>query len=79
MLKHNDHTIVSVMKCQKPSPDCYDIINQSLEETTERSITMTSSTSAGRRSSTMLRNGCLKIGYQLWQKGEERRKDFNIA
>ena len=27
----------------------------------------------------MPRNGYLKIGYQLWQKEEELRKDFNIA
>ena len=68
-----------VLTCPKPSPDCYDVINQSLEEATERSTTGISSTSAGRRSSTMLRNGYLKIGYQLWQKGDERRKYFNIA
>ena len=68
-LKHNDHTITSVMKCQKPSPDCEDMINQSLEEAMEQSTTVTSSKSAGRRSSTMLRNGYLKIGYQLWQEG----------
>ena len=79
MLKQNDHTIISVMKCQKPSPDCYDMINQSLEDATERSTTVTSSKSAGRRSSTMLRNGYLKIEYQPWEKGEERRKCVNIA
>ena len=28
---------ISVKECQKPSPDCYDMINQSLEEATERS------------------------------------------
>ena len=66
-------------KCQKPSPDCYDMINQSPEEATEQSTTVTSSKSAGRRISTMLRNGYLKIGYQLWQKEEVRRKGFNIA
>ena len=78
-MKQNDHMIISVMKCQKPSPDCYDMINQSWEEATERSTTVTSSTSARRRSSTMLRNCYLKIGYELWQKEVERRKDFNIA
>ena len=52
--------------------------DQSLEEATEQSTTVTSSTSAGGRSSTMLRSGYLEIGYQLWQ-NEERRKDFNIA
>ena len=31
-MKQNDHMITSVIKCQKPSPDCYDMINQSLEE-----------------------------------------------
>ena len=31
------------------------------------------------QSSMVLRNGHLKIGYQLWHKEEERRKDFNIA
>ena len=30
-LKHNDHTIKSVMKCQKQSLDCCGMINQSLE------------------------------------------------
>ena len=40
-----------------------------------RSTTVTSQTSAGRRSSTMLRNSYLK----LWQMKEERRKKFNIA
>ena len=53
--------------------------DQSIEESTERSTTVTSWKSAGRRSSTILHNGYLKIGYQNWQKGEERRKDFNIA
>ena len=37
IMKQNDHMVTSVMKCQKPSPDCYDMINQSLEEATERS------------------------------------------
>ena len=78
-LKHNDHMITSVMKCQKSWPDCYDMMNQSLEEATKQSTTTSSSKSAGRRSSTMLRNGYLKIGYQLWQKEEERRKEFNTA
>ena len=67
------------MKCQKPLPDCYDMIEQSLEELTEQSSTMTSLKGAGRRSSTVLRNGYLKIGHQIWQKGEERRKDFITA
>ena len=53
------------------------MVKQSLEEATEQSSSMTSSKSAERRSSMVLRNGYLKIGYQLWQK-EERRKDFNI-
>ena len=35
--------------------------------------------SAGGRSSTVLRNGYLKIWNQLWQKEEERRRDFNTA
>ena len=47
--------------------------------TMERSTTVTSSKSAGRSSSTMLRNDYLKIGYQPWQKEEERRKDFTIT
>ena len=54
------------------------MINQFLEEATEQSTTVTSSKSAG-RSSTMLRNGYLKIGYQLWQQEEEPRKGFNIS
>ena len=53
--------------------------DQSLEEATEQSTTVTSSKSAGRRSSTMLHSGYLNIGYQHWQKEEELRKDFNIA
>ena len=71
-LKQIGQTITSVIKCQKPWPDCYDMINQSLEEATEQSTAVTSSKNAGRRSSTMLRNGYLKIGYQLWQTEEER-------
>ena len=46
---------------------------------TEQSITTTSLKNAGRSSSSMLRNGQLKIGCQLWQKVEEKRKGFNIA
>ena len=34
-LKHNDHTIKSVSKCQKKSLDHCDMINQFLEEATE--------------------------------------------
>ena len=37
-LKHNDHTIKSVLTCQKPLPDCYDMIKQSLEGCTEQYI-----------------------------------------
>ena len=56
------------------------MINQSLEEATERCSTMASSKTAGRRRSSMvLRNGHLKIEYQLWQKEEERGKASNIA
>ena len=64
---------------KKPLPDCYDMIKQSLEGLTEQSSTMTSSKSAGRRSSMVFRNGHLKIGYQFWQKEEELRTDFNIS
>ena len=71
--RSHDHKCSDVSKSHY-----YDMINQSLEEATERSSTMTSSTSAGRRSSMVLRNGHLKIGYQLWQK-EELRKGFNVA
>ena len=77
-IETHDHTIISVMKCQKPSPGWHDMIFHSLEEAMERSTTVTSLTSAG-RSSTMLRNGHLKIGYRPWHKEEERRQDFNIA
>ena len=50
------------------------MINQFLEEATEQSTTVTSSKSAGRRtSSTMHCNGYLKIGYQLWQKRSEEK------
>ena len=66
-------------KFQKPSPECYDMINQFFEEATEHSTTVTSSKNAGGRSSTVLCNGYLKIGYQFWQNGEDRRKYFNIA
>ena len=48
-LKHNDQAIKSVLKCQKPSPDCYDMVKQSIEILTEQSSPMTSSKSAGRR------------------------------
>ena len=78
-LQHNGHTITSVVKCQKQSLDCCDMIKQSFEETTERSTTVTSLKSAGGRSSTTLRSGFLKIGYQKWQRKEERRKDANIV
>ena len=54
---------ISVLECQKHSPDCYEVINQSLEEATERPTTVTSSKSAGSRSSTTLRNDYLKIGF----------------
>ena len=64
------------MKCQKPSPDCYDMIKQSLEEATERSTTVTSSKSVGRRSSTMLRNGYLETGYI--NSGKRRRSEEKI-
>ena len=36
ILKHNDHTIMSVTKCQKPWPDCYDMIKQSLGKSSEQ-------------------------------------------
>ena len=55
------------------------MINQFLEEATEQSTTVTSSKSAGGRSSTVLRNGYLEIEYQLWHEEEERRRDFNTA
>ena len=41
----------------KPLSDCYDMIKQSFAEVTEQSSTMTSSKSAGRRSSMVLRDG----------------------
>ena len=56
-----------------------DMIKQSLEEVTEQSSTMTSSKSAGRKSSIDLRNNHLQIGYQLWLKQEELRTYINIA
>ena len=73
--------MIGVFECQKLSPDCYDMINQSIEEATERSTTVTSSKSAGSRSSTTLRSDYLKIGYQNWQKEEDaaKKKDFLIA
>ena len=65
------------MKCQKPGPDCYD---RSISPSRKRrSNPVTSSKSARGRSSTVLRNGYLKIGYQLWHKEKERSKDFNTA
>ena len=73
ILKHNDHIIISVTKCQKPSPDSYDMINQSLKEATERSTTVTSLKSAGWRSSTVLRKGYLDI-----DSGKRRRSKENI-
>ena len=56
------------------------MINRSLlEEATEQSATVTSSNSAGSRSSTTLRNGYLKVGYQLSQWEEDLRKDFQYC
>ena len=52
------------------------MINQFLEEATERSTTETSSKSAGGRSSTVLRNGYLKIEYQTLAKGRGAMKRF---
>ena len=52
------------------------MINQSLEEATERSTTVTSLTSAGSRSSTTFRNVYLKIGYQTLAKGGGAKKRF---
>ena len=59
--RSHDHKCV--VKCQKPSPDYYDMISQSLEEAAEQSTTATSLKNARRRrkrrrrSTTMLRNG----------------------
>ena len=77
--KHNDQTIIRVLKCQKPLPDCYGTIQQFLEDLTEQSSTMISLKSAGRRSSVMLRNGRLKIGSQFWRKGEGAKKRFQYC
>ena len=55
------------------------MINQFLEEATERSTAMTSLKNAGGRSSTTLRSDYLKIGCQNWQREEERRKDSNTV
>ena len=79
MDRHWNTTIKSVSKCQKQSLDYFDMINQFLEVTTERSTTMTSLKNAGRRGSTTLRSGYLNIGYQNWQWEDERRKDSNIV
>ena len=71
--------IKSVMRCQRPWRDCYDMNDWYIGKLTEQSSTMTSWKSARRRRSPMvLCNGNLKIGYQLWQKDEELRKDFII-
>ena len=51
------------------------MIKQSIEILIEQSNTMTSLKSAGRTSSTVLRNGHMKIGYHLWQKEEELIKN----
>ena len=72
--KHNDQTIIGVLKCQKPLPDYYGTIQQFLEDLTEQSSAMISLKTAGRRSSVMLRSGHLKIGHQFWQKGGEAKK-----
>ena len=74
--RSHDHKCFEV---SKTIPDCYDMIKQSLEEVTEQSTAVTSSKSAGGRSSMVLRDGHLKIGYKLWQKVEELRKDVNVA
>ena len=64
---------------QKESLDCRDMINQFLEESTEQSTTMTSLKSAGGRSSTTLRSGYLKIGYQGLAKGGGAKKRFQYC
>ena len=79
MDRHWGTTIRSVTDCQKPWPDCYDMINQSLEEATEQSTTVTSSKSAGRRRSTTLRKGYLKIRYQLFAEGRGAKKRFQYC
>ena len=78
-LKHNDHTIKSVLKCQKAITRLLRHDQTVLRGSDEWPSTKTSSKSAGRRSLMLLRNGHLKIGYQHWQKEEEQRKYFNIA
>ena len=77
-IETQDQTIKSVSKCQKQSLDHCNMINQFLEESTERCTTMTSLKSAGGRSSTTLRSGYLKIGYQNWKgrRSEEQIQYF---
>ena len=55
------------------------MIKQSLEGLTEQSTSMTTSKSAGRKSSMVLRTGHVTIGYRFWQKDEELREGFNIV
>ena len=78
-LKHSNQMFKNVSKCQRQSLDYCDMINQFLEETTERSTIMTSLKNAGGRNSTTLRSGYLKIRYQNWQREEERINDSNFV
>ena len=70
---------MGVVRFQKLSPDCYDMIDQSLKEATERSTTVTSSKSAGRRSSTMLRNGHLEEWISTLAQGGGPKKIFQYC
>ena len=72
------HRRVKPKKPRSPTTGC-PMIEQSLGELTEQFNMMTLWKNAGRKSSIVLRNGNLKIGYLLCQKEEEPRKDFNIS
>ena len=73
-LKHDDHTIISVMKCQKPWPDYYDMISQSFEEATERSIAVTSSKSRKKKfdGASAVATWGLEINYGTRMRSEEK-------
>ena len=58
------------------TPDCYDMIKQSFEEATELSSTMTSSNSARRRSSMVLRYGLLEDWITTLAKGGGAKNKF---
>ena len=65
--------------CQNPWSDCCGMINQFLGKMTEQYDLMISWKNSRRKSSMVLCNGQLAIGYLSWRKEEGQRKGFNIV